>query len=78
MKRALLWLLGGLLATASHAEVDRAAFVRLGGSVLKIEVIRVQGYLRLGQKELARRVLARLESMSTDLAGQLARLIEPG
>jgi hypothetical protein len=48
MKRALLWLLGGLLATASHAEVDRAAFVRLGGSVLKIEVIRVQGGYSLG------------------------------
>jgi hypothetical protein len=27
MKRALLWLLGALLATTSHAEVDRAAFV---------------------------------------------------
>ena len=48
MKRALLWLLGGLLATASHAEADRAAFVRLGGSVLKIEVIRVQGGYSLG------------------------------
>jgi hypothetical protein len=35
-------------------------------------------YLRLGQKELARTVLARLESMSADLAAQLARLIEPG
>ena len=48
MKRALLWLLGALLAGASHAEVDRAAFVRLGGSVLKIEAIRVQGGYSLG------------------------------
>jgi serine protease Do len=35
-------------------------------------------YLRLGQKERARTVLARLESMSAEFAGQLARLIEPG
>jgi serine protease Do len=48
MKRALLWLLGALLVTPSHAEVDRAAFVRLGGSVLKIEAIRVQGGYSLG------------------------------
>jgi len=48
MKRVLLWLLGALLATAGHAEVDRAAFVRLGGSVLKIETIRVQGGYSLG------------------------------
>ena len=62
-----------------------AAFVRLGGSVPKVEAIRVQGGYSLGSgvvvgahKERARAVLARLESMSADFAGRLARLLEPG
>jgi hypothetical protein len=48
MKRALPWLLGCLIATSAHAEIDRAALVRLGASVLRVEVIRLQGGYSLG------------------------------
>jgi hypothetical protein len=41
-------LLAGLAAGAAHAEIDRAAFVRLSHSVLKVEAIRAQGGYSLG------------------------------
>jgi hypothetical protein len=51
-RRSLSWLgalLAGTLAAApGHAEVDRAAFLRLASSVLKVEAIRVQGGYSLG------------------------------
>ena len=37
-----------LLAAAARAEVDRAAFIKLAASVLKVEVLRVQGGYSLG------------------------------
>lgn len=41
-------LLGMLASSHVHAEVDRAAFIRLSASVLKVEAIRAQGGYSLG------------------------------
>jgi hypothetical protein len=46
--RLLLALLAAAAFGAARAEVDRAAFVRLAGSVLRIEVIRAQGGYSIG------------------------------
>ena len=49
MKRLLFVLLGAtLLARPALAEVERAAFIKLSASVLKVEVLRTQGGYALG------------------------------
>ena len=40
--------------THSHAEVDRASFISLGASVLKVEVLRAQGGYSLGSGVVVR------------------------
>ena len=47
-RRALAFLFIALLARPVHAEIELAAFIKLSGSVLKVEVLRVQGGYSLG------------------------------
>ena len=47
-RRALAFLFIALLARPAHAEIELASFIKLSGSVLKVEVLRVQGGYSLG------------------------------
>ena len=48
MKHLVAFCLAAGLAGSSQAQVDRASFIGLGASVLKIEVLRAQGGYSLG------------------------------
>lgn len=54
IKRLTLWLALGGAAGMVHAEMDRASFIGLGASVLKIEVMRAQGGYSLGSGVMVR------------------------
>ncbi len=54
MKHLLALCLSAGLAGHSHAETDRASVIGLGASVLKIEVLRVQGGYSLGSGVVVR------------------------
>ena len=54
MKALLALCLTAGLASPGHAEMDRASFIALGGSVLKIEVLRAQGGYSLGSGVVVR------------------------
>lgn len=54
MKHLLALCLSAGLAGPGHAEMDRASFIGLGASVLKIEVLRAQGGYSLGSGVVVR------------------------